>query len=60
MTRWSTARRAAAAVAVAVAVPVAVGAIGVAWATGETYSARTGGTPSASVDTVAAAGHDPG
>jgi transcriptional regulator GlxA family with amidase domain len=47
-------------VAVAVAVPVAVGAIGVAWATGETYSARTGGTPSASVDTVAAAGHDPG
>jgi transcriptional regulator GlxA family with amidase domain len=47
-------------VAVAVVVPVAVGAIGVARATGEIYPARINGAPSASVDTVAAAGHDPG
>jgi len=64
MTRWRTARRAAAAVvvvaAVAVAVPVAVGAIGVARATGEIYPARTAGASPASVETVAAAGHDPG
>jgi hypothetical protein len=57
--RWRTIRRVAATALVGLVVPVAVGAIGIATATAEIYTARD---PSAHapVDAVAAPEHDPG
>src|SRR4029453_6493802 len=57
--RWRTIRRVGAAAVVGLVVPVAVGAIGIATATAEIYTARD---PSAHapVDAVAAPEHDPG
>jgi putative intracellular protease/amidase len=58
--RWRTVRGVAATVLVGLVVPGAVGAVGIAGATGEIYTARDPGAPPAPVDTVAAPTHDPG
>jgi putative intracellular protease/amidase len=57
--RWRTVRRVAAAVAVGL-VPVAVGAVGIARAAGEVYTARDDGAPPAPAGTAAAPAYDPG
>jgi hypothetical protein len=57
--RWRTVRRVAATVFVGLAVPGAVGAVGIAGATGEIYTARDGSAPPALVDMAAAPSHDP-
>jgi transcriptional regulator GlxA family with amidase domain len=58
--RWGTVGLVAATLLVGLAAPVAVGAVGIAGATGEIYTARGRGAPPAPVDTVAAPTHDPG
>jgi transcriptional regulator GlxA family with amidase domain len=58
--RWRTVGRVAATVLVGLVVPGAVGAVGIARATGEIYLARDPGAPPAPVDTAAAPTHDPG
>jgi len=58
--RWRTIDRVAATVFLALMVPVAVGAVGIAGATREIYTARDPGAPPAPVDAVAAPTHDPG
>ena len=58
--RWRTIDRVAATVFLALMVPVAVGAVGIAGATREIYTARDPGPPPAPVDAVAAPTHDPG
>jgi len=58
--RWRTIGRVAATVFLALVVPVAVGAVGIAGATREIYTARDPGPPPAPVDAVAAPTHDPG
>jgi hypothetical protein len=57
--RWRTVGRVAVTVFVGLAVPGAVGAVGIAGATGEIYTARDGSAPPAPVDTAAAPSHDP-
>jgi hypothetical protein len=58
--RWRTVGRVAATVFVGLVVPGAVGAVGIAGATEEIYTARDGSAPPAPVDTAAAPVHDPG
>jgi putative intracellular protease/amidase len=58
--RWRTVGSVAATVFVGLVVAVAVGAVGIAGATGEIYTARGGSAPPAPVDAVAAPTHDPG
>jgi hypothetical protein len=58
--RWQTVGRVAATMFVGLAVAVAVGAVGIAGATGEIYTARGRGAPPAPVDTAGAPVHDPG
>jgi transcriptional regulator GlxA family with amidase domain len=58
--RWQTVCRVAATMLVGVAVAVAVGAVGIAGATGEIYTARGRGAPPAPVEQAAAPVHDPG
>ena len=58
--RWRTVRRVAAMVSLGLVVPVAVGAVGIAGATGEIYTARDRSAPPVLVDAVAAPAHDPG
>ena len=60
MVRWRTVGRVAAIVLVGLLVPVAVGAVGIAGATGEIYTARDHRAPPAPVDAAAAPAHDPG
>ena len=57
--RWRTIGRVAATVFLALAVTGAVGAVGIAGATGEIYTARDPSAPPAQVDKVAAPTHDP-
>jgi putative intracellular protease/amidase len=57
--RWRTVGRMAATVFLALVVTVAVGAVGIAGATGEVYAARGPGAPPVPVDAVAAPAHDP-
>jgi hypothetical protein len=57
---WRTVRRVAATVFLGLAVPGAVGAVGIAGATGEIYTPRDGSAPPVPVDTAAAPAHDPG
>jgi transcriptional regulator GlxA family with amidase domain len=58
--RWRTVGRIAATAFPALVVPVVVGAVGIAGATGEIYTARGAGAPPAPVDKVAPPTHDPG
>jgi transcriptional regulator GlxA family with amidase domain len=58
--RWRRVGRLAATVLLGLAVPVAVGAVGIAGATDEIYTARDPSAPSTPVDTAAAPVHDPG
>jgi putative intracellular protease/amidase len=58
--RWRTVGSVAATIFVALVVAVAVGAVGIAGATGEIYTARGGSAPPAPVDAVAAPTHDRG
>jgi hypothetical protein len=58
--RWRRVGRLAATVLLGLAVPVAVGAVGIAGATDEIYTARDPSAPSTPVDTAAVPVHDPG
>jgi transcriptional regulator GlxA family with amidase domain len=58
--RWRTIRRVAATALVGLVVPVAVGAIGIATATGEIYTPRDATAPPAPVEAAVAPAHDPG
>ena len=58
--RWQTVGWVAATVLVGLVVPVAVGAVGIAGATGAIYTARDESAPPAPVDGVAVPVHDPG
>ena len=58
--RWRTVGRVAATMFVGLAVAVAVGAGGIAGATGEVYTARGRGAPPAPVEQAAPPVHDPG
>ena len=58
--KWRTVRRVAATVSLGLVVPVAVGAVGIAGATREIYTARDRSAPPVPVDAVAAPAHDPG
>src|SRR4029450_5627589 len=58
--RWGTVGLVAATLLVGLAAPVAVGAVGIAGATGEIYTARGRGAPPAPVDTAGGPVHDPG
>jgi putative intracellular protease/amidase len=58
--RWRTLGRMAASVFVGLVVVIAVGAVGIAGAREEVYTARDGGAPPAPVDKVAVPTHDPG
>jgi putative intracellular protease/amidase len=57
--RWQRTIVVAATVFVALAVPTAVGAVGIAQATEEIYTARQMSAPSIAIDTVGAPAHDP-
>ena len=56
--RWRTVGSVAATIFVGLVVAVAVGAVGIAGATGEIYTARGRSAPPAPVDAVAAPTHD--
>jgi putative intracellular protease/amidase len=58
--RWRTVGRVAATVFAGLVAPGAAAAVGIAGATGETYTPRDAGAPPAPVDAVAAPSHDPG
>jgi hypothetical protein len=58
--RWRTVGRVAATVLVGLVVPGAAGAVGIAGATGEIYTARDPSAPPAPVNAAAAPVHDPG
>ena len=60
MVRWRTVGLVAATMLVGVAVSAAVGAVGIAGATGEIYTARGRGAPPAPVEQAAPPVHDPG
>jgi transcriptional regulator GlxA family with amidase domain len=57
--RWRTVGAVAATILVGLTVPVAVGAVGIAGATGEIYTARGRSAPPAPLETAAAPVHDP-
>jgi hypothetical protein len=57
--RWRTAGRVAATAFVGLAVPAAVGAVGIAGATGGIHTARDASAPPAPVDAAATPTHDP-
>jgi hypothetical protein len=58
--RWRMVGRVAATVLVGLVVAGVVGAVGIAGARGEVYTARGPGAPSVPVDSVAVPVHDPG
>jgi hypothetical protein len=58
--RWGTIGSVAATIFVGLVMTVAVGAVGIAGARGEVYTARDPSAPPAQLDKVAAPTHDPG